>query len=247
MKPKRIFIVRHGQSIGNTNKEIYKSIPDYVVHLTDLGKQQTFEVGTKIGPIIGENSNIQFYVSPYWRTRESYHNINLGIKETVNIASSNYYEDARLREQEWGQRVGDDGGYKTNEEGARDAYGHFYYRFGNGESCADVYDRTSDFMGTMFRDFEKPNFPENVVIIAHGMTNRVFLMRFFHCSVEEFETWKNPRNAEFYLLEKQDNDKYVLKTPLKIHTVSHDFQYKFQEGNHFGSYDKRKLPINYDK
>ena len=42
-----------------------------------------------------------------------------------------------------------------------------YYRFNNGESGADVYDRTSMFVGTLFREFISPDYEnyENVVIV----------------------------------------------------------------------------------
>ena len=74
----------------------------------------------------------------------------------------------------------------------RDAYGTFYYRISEGESGADVYDRVSDFFGTLHRDFEKPDFPANALIVTHGMTLRLFLMRWFHWTVEEFEQLANP-------------------------------------------------------
>ena len=33
------------------------------------------------------------------------------------------------------------------------AFGRFFWRADRGESCADVYDRTSSFMDTLWRDF----------------------------------------------------------------------------------------------
>lgn len=223
MKPERIFIVRHGQSQGNVDREIYKDIPDYALKLTNLGRRQAVKVGQKISNII-QGESIQYYVSPFWRTRQTYLEI---VKKNLNSIFS-YYEDPRLREQEWSQRLGSRGGYKDNEEMERDNYGHFYYRFNNGgESCADVFDRMSSFMGTMFRDFKKPTFPKNVIIVSHGMTMRLFIMRWFHVSVEEFETWGNPKNCEYFLLERRENEKYELVTPLRKHSVRHKFQYDY--------------------
>ena len=126
-------------------------------------------------------------------------------------------------------------GYKDKIEEYRDSYGHFYYRFRDGgESCADVFDRVSDFMNTMHRDFQKKDFARNAVVVTHGMTMRLFIMRWFHCTVEEFESWGNPHNCEYHLLERNDVDKYVLKTPLRKHTVRHSFQFPFE--NYDGSY-----------
>jgi broad specificity phosphatase PhoE len=221
MKPSKIFIVRHGQSVGNANKSVYQTVPDYALTLTDKGKQQAIDVGQELQGIIGPEEPIQFYVSPFWRTRQTF----LGIKESFTTNDITYYEDPRLREQEWGTNLENKDGLKTKLEEYRDNYGHFYYRFASGESCADVYDRVSDFMGTMFRDFTKPNYPQNVIIVIHGMTMRLFLMRWFHANVEEFESWKNPKNGGYFELELGEDDKYKLITPLIIRSVKHDYQF----------------------
>lgn len=231
MKPDRIFIVRHGQSIGNVDREVYKDIPDYSLHLTDTGKEQAIAVGKKIYSIIGD-APVHYYVSPFWRTRQTY----LGIRKNIPSVKATFYEDPRIREQEWNQKLSSREGYRTNEELERDNYGHFYYRFNGGESCADVFDRVSDFLGTMFRDFEKKKFPKNVIIVTHGMTMRLILMRWFHSSVEEFETWGNPSNCDYFLLEKDKNQKYTLKSPLRKHVIRHKFQFPLDDSKEYFDY-----------
>jgi broad specificity phosphatase PhoE len=94
-------------------------------------------------------------------------------------------EESQLREQEWGHTRNMDDCVKAGKE--RDSFGTFYYRLPDGESAADVYDRVSDFPGTLHRDFEKESFPENTVVITHGITTRLILMRWFHWTVEQFE------------------------------------------------------------
>ena len=121
--------------------------------------------------------------------------------------STRVFDDPRLREQEWGN-------FRSPEETAlvqkeRYAYGTFYYRFPSGESGADVYDRISSFLETMHRDFEKPDYPENTLIVSHGMTIRIFLMRWFHLSVEEFETWENPMNCQAFIMNLGSDGKYI--------------------------------------
>ena len=81
--------------------------------------------------------------------------------------------------------------------------------------CADVYDRISTFLETLHRDFIKNDYPKNCIIVTHGMTMRVFLMRWFHMSVEAFEFLRNPKNAQFVIMELQDNGKYKLTTELE--------------------------------
>ena len=93
-------------------------------------------------------------------------------------------------------------------------------------SVSDAYDRVSDFLDTLHRDFQKDDFPQNAILVAHGMLNRVFLMRWFHMSVEDFELLANPMNGEFYILQLQPNGRYELaKLPRKYDKLSHEFQY----------------------
>jgi len=40
-----IFLIRHGESISNVGDNYVKSIPDHLVSLTDLGKEQARENG----------------------------------------------------------------------------------------------------------------------------------------------------------------------------------------------------------
>jgi broad specificity phosphatase PhoE len=98
----------------------------------------------------------------------------------------------------------------------RIAFSPFYYRLPDGESGADVYDRASTFLETLFRDFSKPDFPDNALIVTHGMTMRIFLMRWFHWSVEYFERVRNPHNAEVVVMELDNQDRYRIKTPLRL-------------------------------
>jgi broad specificity phosphatase PhoE len=96
----------------------------------------------------------------------------------------------------------------------RDNFSTFYYRIPDGESGADVYDRVSIFLDTLHRDFQKPIYPENVLIATHGMTLRLFLMRWFHWSAEEFESLRNPQNCQIVIMQKCLNDRYDLVSEL---------------------------------
>ena len=72
-RPKRIILVRHGNSEANNNYDILKNIPDNKVHLSSKGIQQAKEAGKRLKQLLG-NESIQFYVSPYIRTKETYEN-----------------------------------------------------------------------------------------------------------------------------------------------------------------------------
>ena len=74
--PKRIILIRHGQSLGNVDETAYCSIPDWKIPLTSDGQQQSVEVGKSILSIIGSNEvPIFYYCSPYLRTKQTLSNI----------------------------------------------------------------------------------------------------------------------------------------------------------------------------
>ncbi|MDX1958226.1 MAG: histidine phosphatase family protein [Leptospiraceae bacterium] len=208
MKPNKIFLIRHGESEGNVNRNIYSTKPDYKLLLTEKGKLQATEAGKKINNLLGSES-LFCYVSPIWRTRETFQLLQ---KELVS-SNIQIREEPRIREQEWGHLRTIEECEKVDKE--RDEYGTFYFRIPDGESAADVYDRVSDFMGTLHRDFEKESFPNNVLIVTHGMTLRLFIMKWFHLSVEEFELLSNPKNCELIILEKNELEKYNLITEMR--------------------------------
>jgi broad specificity phosphatase PhoE len=207
MKPNRIILVRHGESEGNLDNSLYETMPDYALTLSQRGISQAKEAGREIKSIIGDGS-IYVYLSPFLRTRQTFENI----LEAISSNVTKTIEDPRIREQDWGHlRHPDD-----NKEiiKARDDFSTFYFRIPDGESGADVYDRVTTFLDTLHRDFEKTDYSGNVLIVSHGLTIRLFLMRWFHWSVEEFESLHNPKNCQILIMEKQKDDHYTLKSEL---------------------------------
>ena len=208
MKPNRIILIRHGESEGNVDREQYGKTPDFSLNLTKKGIDQARKAGSEIKNIIGRES-VGVYVSPFFRTRQTFKYLRENIEENISNAS----EDPRIREQEWGHLRP----LEENEDiiVERNQYSTFYFRIPDGESGADVFDRVSTFLETLHRDFRKPDFPDNALIVTHGMTLRLFLMRWYHWTVEEFENIRNPKNCQIVVMEKQDDDKYKIKTKLK--------------------------------
>ena len=218
MKPKRIILIRHGESEGNIDRIVYGNKPDYALLLTEKGIRQATNAGAHLRELVNGES-LHFYVSPLFRTRQTF----LEIAKSFPDTQYDWNEEPRLREQEWGH-------LRTLEQCRavdveRDAYGIFYFRIPDGESAADVYDRVSDFFHTLFRDFEKPGFATNAVMITHGMSIRLFIMRWFHYTVEEFELLANPANCAIVSMELQENGKYKLITDLPRREVKHSWKF----------------------
>ena len=61
-------------------------------------------------------------------------------------------------------------------------------RFPDGESGSDVYNRVSIFEDHLIRDMKAGKFGNrtSIVLVSHGLTLRVFLMRWFNWTVESF-------------------------------------------------------------
>ncbi len=201
MKPKRIIIVRHGQSEANVDKSVYATVPDHEVALTAEGEAQAVAAGTEIAKIIGQET-VRAYVSPYKRTRQTYS----GISKTIQQNVLEVWEEPRLREREIGRWYIQN--HKTEILQERAEFGRFYYRFPGGESSADVFDRMSTFLESLHRAFDKPTFPENCLIVSHGVAIRVLLMRWFRLTVEEYLDLQNPVNCQLIVLELNGKGTY---------------------------------------
>ncbi|MEU9925594.1 histidine phosphatase family protein [Streptomyces griseoluteus] len=205
-RPRRIVLVRHGESVGNVDDSVYEREPDHALALTDRGREQAEETGRHLREIFGDE-RVSVYVSPYRRTHETLDAFRLD-PDLIRVR-----EEPRLREQDWGNwQERDD---VKLQKAYRDAYGHFFFRFPQGESGADVYDRVGGFLESLFRSFEEPDHPPNVLLVTHGLAMRLFCMRWFHWTVADFESLSNPGNAEVRMLVLGEDGKYALDKPFE--------------------------------
>jgi broad specificity phosphatase PhoE len=212
----RVIIVRHGESEGNVDDSVYATTPDHRVRLTARGVEQARDAGRQISALV--TRTVHIFVSPFERTLQTSREIERELRAAGVCVVGDAREDARIREQEWGMLQSPLAHERERVRAERSAFGSFFYRFERGESGADVSDRTSSFLESLFRFFRRPTFdPEStVVIVTHGLALRLLLMRYFRWSVAEFEQTKNPGNATFVVLERDrrgpeyNSDHYTL-------------------------------------
>jgi broad specificity phosphatase PhoE len=75
-----------------------------------------------------------------------------------------------------------------------------------------VYSRVSSFVATLYRDVEAMRrervlTPEtHIVLVAHGLSARTFLMRWFQLPVSDFELLSNQPNGSILVLERHQNE-----------------------------------------
>lgn len=216
-----IILVRHAQSEGNKNRDIHQTTPDHRVKLTPEGHRQAQEAGRRLRDLLRPDDTLHFFTSPYRRTRETAE----GMLDSLTSDSPSpspfprhtikVYEEPRLREQDFGNFQP----CSTEMERMwmeRADYGHFFYRIPNGESAADAYDRVSGFNESLWRLFGEEDMASVCVLVTHGLMTRVFLMKWYHWSVEYFEDLRNINHCEFVIMtHNQDNGKYTLQNKLR--------------------------------
>ncbi|SRR6266542_6927308 len=95
MRPRLIILVRHGQSEANVDISIHRSVPDHKIKLTKLGVEQAIDAGNRLNELLNPEDVVQFYVSPYLRTRQTFEKMS----KALDKGKWKYYEEPRLREQ----------------------------------------------------------------------------------------------------------------------------------------------------
>jgi broad specificity phosphatase PhoE len=269
--PNRLIMVRHGQSEGNVNEAIYSEQPDNQIPLTNLGWDQARMAGQALRKQMlnkeKDGSTVHFVVSPYVRTMETFHGLasawcdpdiefgHIGDQHKRKMMwysrlaemGITWHEDPRIREQDFGNYQNQETMNKAKKE--RHKFGVFYYRFPNGESASDVYDRVSTFLDSLWRSFDANRSQNYVlgkycftnvslekhglnfslkqtfacvlssdkvifnVIVTHGISVRVLLMRYFRYSIDQFNMLANPKNCEMIILghDGQGNATFISK------------------------------------
>jgi 2,3-bisphosphoglycerate-dependent phosphoglycerate mutase len=206
----RIFLLRHGESVGNLDEKAYRQFGDHNVPLTEFGYRQATKAGRAIASHLGAlprsgSRRIKIWYSPYLRTRQTKDAL---VDVLPGDVVGGVHEDYLLREQDFGlfTEIYDQAEQKQKfpdefEKWARlrNNSGKFYARPPDGESRADVAQRVRLFLLTVMHDAEGGS--DTVVIVGHGVTNRAFEMNFLHHSVDWFERSDNPGNADVTLIE----------------------------------------------
>jgi len=72
------------------------------------------------------------------------------------------------------------------------------------------------FLESLWRDIDMKRFHRdpshdlNLIIVSHGLTCRVFLMKWFKWTVQQFEHLNNPGNCEFRIMQLGPGGEYSL-------------------------------------
>ena len=173
--PKRIILLRHGESLGNIDETAYASIPDWKIPLTRRGERQAQRVAKELATLL-DGESLFCYCSPYKRTMETWKVIERHLLSTTTTTSAAVKQDGetisndadttkkgvevigmreepRIAEQQFGNFQNPKKVRTAKSE--RRMFGRFFFRFPNGEAGLDVYNRVSSFLATLSRDIRQ--------------------------------------------------------------------------------------------
>lgn len=217
----RIFLVRHGESLGNVDKQVHCTMADHAIPLSERGYDQAVAAGHRIdqclrGGSIGtirilSKPYIRLWTSPYRRTRQTA----AAIRNNCHWVTDSR-EHILLCEQQFGLFDGvpdedlptrypaEHAHYKKQQDWG----GRFWARMPMGESRFDVATRVHQAFGTFHRDRDRHGI-ENIIVVCHGVTLRAFIMMWFHHDPEWFEQEPNPGNCAVRLIEQGQDRGYI--------------------------------------
>ena len=156
-----LYLVRHGQSQANVDEEIYKSIPDHRIALTDKGQTQAAFAGKELNYTLQGSTRIVH--SPWLRAKQTADLIKEQLifhKTTVLVEDPLIYEHSILHSYEDMKNKED---YYSHE---KYSFGSFWYKSGTSESLADVYARARIFVN----DLKAGRYQgDNLIIVSHGL------------------------------------------------------------------------------
>lgn len=147
--PKRLILVRHGESEANVDRSQYAHLPDWRISLTARGKNEAHDCGRRLRRLV-KDEPLFIYYSPYQRTRQTLDEIRRSLNPRQIMGER---EDERLREQEMGNyQPLPSSGEMDDLWDARNEYGRSFFRFPCGESGLDVMDRVGSFFDALLKE-----------------------------------------------------------------------------------------------
>ena len=223
--PERIILLRHGESEANVDSTILAHKADNLIELTEKGREQARRAGLRLRELLGPDAVITVVLSPFERTQQTL----CALMETFGEhAVREVHVDPRVREQEFGNLQTQEDLQTAREEAQK--VGRFYYRRPNGESSADVYDRASDLweslcsgysIRTRFEGAAKGAISGGddsaLLVVTHGLTMRLLLMRYFSWSVDTVDSVYNPANCDTWVLKKRPGARVYDLAPDECH------------------------------
>lgn len=185
-----LFLVRHGESVGNVNQLEYFKTEDSKIPLTSKGRTQSHLAGREILDKLNTWCQPTLVVnSPYLRTSQTADEICKVFQANKSFMFTRA-ENPLLYERSWGALRD----LVKNRKHTKDDFS-FFSRPANGESFADVYTRVSLFFNSYINQVK--HIHKTIIVVTHGEWMRVADMYLSGTTVAEFDAVRDtPANCE---------------------------------------------------
>lgn len=219
-----LYLVRHGQSEANVNKNVYREKPDHMIGLTPLGTSQAAEAGQYMATQFSGTEKAILLRSPYQRARDTED----AIAETMRPHIEERVELPELAEQQYGLFDGvppDELATTFPEEYSRfilaqKSLGRFWARPPQGEALFDVYQRATT-VAHYIRFAHRRATINNFIIVAHGNWLQCFLMAWCNFPYEWIAKSRVPENCEILKVHGQEILGSVFMPTAQTHEAVH--------------------------
>lgn len=202
-----LFLIRHGQSIVNVDREFMTQTPNMLGDLTELGRHQAALTGEYLAQELKNRfiskSKIVVWNSPYLRTTQTANIIKqkLDEKGIKYIAKESIY----LAERQFGL-LDNHAEIETTHKAEIDHYRmhvqqgeDFWVRPPLGESPFDMCLRIDSFIQSHLKSSRDENTSKQThVFVAHGAWLRGFMMMYQELTYKEYLAMPNPGNAALF-------------------------------------------------
>lgn len=195
---RNLFLVRHGESIGNSHGDDYRALPDSKLYLTQKGVNQIHSTGKFLMNFIQDNEidmkYSKMFVSPYTRTRQTAEVLNdhLRIKDvTVDDLLSEMQFGLYYNLEYYSQ---DFASFEEHYNLDKRINGDFYSRCPGGESAFDCYIRQRMFADVLEKAFHDNKF-NTIVIVGHGIALTLLRKALFNYDADWFNFKLLPDNG----------------------------------------------------
>lgn len=201
MALQKIYIVRHGESEGNANKDVYGLVPTELIKLTDLGIAQSKDIGASLSSKIDVNSTT-FFVSTFLRAQQTYDNmLSKFDDDSAKVVADRKIDSDQIVEVNSYSHPS----YERFMELKKDLSSQefYYFKHPEGENCEEAYDRLSKFMDQTIDAYEKDrSLGDSAVLVMHGLSISLLIKYLLKFDIEGYRSLHYPVNCEclhFYL------------------------------------------------
>lgn len=210
-KPKRLFVMRHAESLEDIDNTAYERIADEDMPLSEQGRRLAAEFGSDFVSNFGTCRQLEIILSPSKRVLET---AEILVSKLPSNIEWSLTTDHLIVKENWGNVTI----YNRIEiEKERYRFGVLRYQFPCGESGAEMLFRFDLFAKKLQAQMTACS--GMTLVITHGFEMRVLLKSLLGWTEEYFESLSHPRHCEVKRL-ALDGDKFLLLDEMRKHDLS---------------------------